>query len=217
MNGLLKPPVNIILLLCLFALTVLIARSNEAKIAAGRGQFKVSETRGGAVVLAWSSPVEFPMAGRLEAAFQEHKTGGREIIIDLNSPGGSLGEGRAVVAEIEKIKQSHKVTTRVGRHGRCASMCVPIFLRGDERLAARSSRFMFHEPASFDSVTDERVETPAFEHNYVRDKFVEEFFVASPMNHKWLDGLLAQWEGRDIWKTGAELVKEDAGIITNLE
>jgi len=36
------------------------------------------------------------------------------------------------------------------------------------------------------------------------------------MNPAWLQKIEAEWNGKDIWKTGKELMDEESGIITTL-
>lgn len=171
---------------------------------------------GGAVVFAWRDPVEAPMAHRFRAAFEAWKDRTDRIIIDLRSPGGALIEGRAVMEEIERMKATHRVVTRVGPAATCASMCVPIYLAGEERIAAATSRFMFHEPSSVDFITDQKVRKPAFERRRDAERFFTRYFERSPMNPQWREKLREDWKGRDVWKTGEELVTEGSGVVTRL-
>ena len=69
-------------------------------------------------------------------AFEKARNEVRSVIMDLSSPGGSLYEGREVIRVIDRMKRTHKVATHVGRKQICLSMCVPIFLQGQERVAA---------------------------------------------------------------------------------
>lgn len=177
----------------------------------------VTEEGGGAVRFSWRSPVEAPMARRFEDAFQEWRHEADHIIIDLNSPGGSLAEGRDVVELVERMKRTHLVETRVGPGRSCLSMCVPIYLKGDVRTAAPTSRWMFHEPTAMDAVTGEVVQIPEYERRRTSERFVRDYFVNSDMDPTWLDGLLQEWRGRDVWRTGRELMDEGSGIIQRLE
>ncbi|MEO0880085.1 MAG: ATP-dependent Clp protease proteolytic subunit, partial [Pseudomonadota bacterium] len=135
------------------------------------------------------------------------------VIIDLHSPGGSVSEGRAVIEAIERIRRTHTVETRVGPISFCASMCVPIYLQGSVRRAAPSARFMFHEPSSRDAITGERVDTPEFEQRWASRQFVARYFEDSEMDPAWREKLVTEWRGRDIWKTGRELVDERANVV----
>ena len=217
MNQAQRLRLNQIALIVMCVILVFLAWQSEQRIFHLGARLVVTEEAGGTVRFSWRSPVAAPMARRFEDAFAQWRGRAERIIIDLNSPGGSLAEGRAVISVIEEMKRSHLVETRVGPGRSCLSMCVPIFLKGDVRTAAPSSRWMFHEPAAMDAVTGEEVEIPEFEKRYASDRFVREYFVASDMDPVWLDGLLEEWRGRDVWRTGRELMDEGSGIIQRLE
>ncbi|MDZ7628736.1 MAG: ATP-dependent Clp protease proteolytic subunit [Parvularculaceae bacterium] len=190
-------------------------RSGRAIYATGPAM-EVLEERG-AVVFVWDKPVEAPMAFRFREAFDAARGTTDRIIIDLHSPGGALIEGRSVIEEIERMKRTHRVDTRVNAGATCASMCVPIFLAGQNRVAAADARFMFHEPTSVDFFTEEESKKPAFEQRRDAERFFDRYFTASPMDAAWREELRLAWIGRDIWKSGAELVAEGSGVVTAVE
>ena len=97
------------------------------------------------IVLGWSGPVQEPMSERVAAALDRYKTDRRRLVLILNSPGGSIEHGRRVVAAIHS--RDRAIDTFVQKAGVCASMCVPIFLAGAERVADPEALFMFHEPS----------------------------------------------------------------------
>lgn len=208
---------NQIALLVMCVILVFLAWQSEQRIFQYGARLVVTEEAPGTVRFSWRSPVEAPMAQRFEDAFEEWRFEADRIIIDLNSPGGSLAEGRAVVNVIDRMKRNHTVETRVGPGRSCLSMCVPIFLQGDIRTAAPSSRWMFHEPTAMDAVTGEVVNIPEFEQRYTSNKFVRDYFVNSDMDPVWLEGLLQEWRRQDVWRTGRELMDEGSGIIQRLE
>lgn len=171
----------------------------------------------GAAVFSWSEPVAAPMAYRFREAYGAWRDRADRIVIELDSPGGALTEGRAVIEEIGRMKATHRVDTRV-RAGRvCASMCVPIFLAGEERLAGAGARFMFHEPTSVDYFTEEESKKPAFERRLDAERFFERYFERSPMTPEWRERLREDWKGRDVWKSAEDLVAEGSGVVTRLE
>lgn len=172
---------------------------------------------GDAVVLEWHSSVRLPMEQRFKEAFREWAGRTGHFIIDLHSNGGALREGNRVIEEINAMKRTHRITTRVqGRHG-CLSMCVPIFLQGDERIASARSRWMFHEPRAFDYFDGTEASQPEFERQYYSNRFFDKYFTNSPMAPDWRENLRIEWVGKDVWKTGQELVDERSNIITGLE
>lgn len=172
---------------------------------------------GGAVVLRWTHEIEAPMAARVAAAFEEWKDRTDRFIIDLHSPGGSIIEGRLVIDEIARMKETHRVESRVRAHARCLSMCVPIYMQGDRRTAGASAIFMFHEPTTRDVFTEERIERPGFEQRHESERFFERYFAASEMDPEWRERLRAAWNGRDLWFTGKELVDQRSGVVEELE
>lgn len=170
----------------------------------------------GALVLSWRGDVRAPMAARFAEAFSDRRNEANRIVIELNSPGGSIAEGRAVIELIEHMKKTHDVDTRVLAREFCFSMCVPIFLQGERRIASRSSLFMFHEPMAYDAITEKRVQQPEFERQFTTERYYQRYFESSEMNREWGEKLRASWEGKDIWKTGEQLVEEGANIVTEL-
>lgn len=209
---------NRLLLLVLFAIAGLMAWNFQQKLYANKGRLVVSQSDvvPGAVEFLWSSEVDLPMARRFYEAFDEWKDKTRHFVIRLNSPGGSLDEGRDVIKVIERMKKTHRVDTYVGPLENCLSMCVPIYLHGQRRLAHPKSQWMFHEPRSVDFFTDKEVKEPEFERQRMVKKYVQKYFVNSPINKKWLNQLLKQWQGKDIWLTGQQLVDTNSNVITEL-
>lgn len=203
------------LTLALFAALAFFALRSGNKIYETGPDLVVTE-EDGAVVFSWHEAVEAPMAHRFREAFEASREKFGHIVIELHSPGGSLAEGRSVIDEIERMKATHRVDTRVAAGGLCASMCVPIFLAGENRIAAADSRFMFHEPTSVDFVTEETVKKPAFEQRMDAERFFERYFTRSPMDAAWRENLREAWKGRDVWKTGAALVAEGSGVVTRI-
>ena len=205
--------------LIMFALTALLMTRNEAIVFRDEGRLRVERDPSdpNTAVFYWRSEVEVPMARRFAEAFEEWEYKADRIIIDLHSPGGSLREGEAVIQIIEDMKNTHIVDTRVRPRRACISMCVPIFLRGEERTAAANSRFMFHEPTAYDYFTGEEVTEPERERRYTSEKFFDRYFVHSEMDPEWREDLRAEWRGKDVWKTGEALMREGSNIVTVLQ
>ncbi|MFZ5619141.1 MAG: ATP-dependent Clp protease proteolytic subunit [Pseudomonadota bacterium] len=202
--------------LALFATLGLFAWKSGRKVYETGPQLAISEERG-AVVLSWSDDIEAPMSERFARAFEERKGRTDRFLIDLNSPGGSIAEGRLVIAEIERMKRTHRVDAYVGDGAVCLSMCVPIYLQGERRTAAPSARFMFHEPSSYDLVTDEKVGKPGFEQRMTSERFFARYFASSEMNAEWREKLRQNWKGRDLWFTAEELAAQGANVVEELE
>ena len=115
------------------------------------------------------------------------------------------------------MKATHEIDSYVGAGADCLSMCVPIYLAGEHRTAAKNARFMFHEPSSYDLVTDEKVTEPGFEKKMTADKFFERYFGKSQMSPEWREKLRADWKGRDLWFTAGELVEQKSGVVEEIE
>ncbi len=202
--------------LFLFAVIIILSMRAEERIFQNNGKLEVRR-EGDAVVLFWKSGVDVPMARRFEEAFENWRYETDRFIIDLHSPGGVLQEGEQVIRIINRMQRSHQVDTRVRARRSCLSMCVAIFLQGEERIAAPNSRWMFHEPTARDFYTGEEINEPGFEKRIATDRFVDRYFVNSPMDPVWRDALTKEWRGKDIWKAGQALVDEGSGVVTRLE
>jgi ATP-dependent protease ClpP protease subunit len=179
------------------------------------------------IVLGWSGPVQEPMSERVAAALVRYKTDQRRIVLILNSPGGSIEHGRRVVAAIRA--QGRAIDTLVQQAGVCASMCVPIFLAGDRRMADPDAWFMFHQ-ASLNRSASENVKrkeytasekafhsqaVKAIETRVTDDLFHSDMGIRG-VNTAWLARMRAKIPGRDVWMSGQQLVDEGSGIVDRL-
>lgn len=201
--------------LAIFAAVVWLAVSGDRHAFDGAADVAV-RGEGDALVFAWRSEVAAPMSRRLAEAFAERGFETGRIILEFNSPGGDLAEGREVIRLVERMKETHLVDTRVLSGDHCLSMCVPIFLKGERRIAGRYAHFMFHEPTAYDSVTHEEVRRPEFERRMDSDRYFRRYFETTEMDPDWGARLKAEWSGRDVWKSGRQLVAEGSNIVTEL-
>jgi ATP-dependent protease ClpP protease subunit len=85
--------------------------------------------------------------GYLRAALDTYATPSHRVVLFLDSVGGQVEESDRVIHVLDEIKQTHHLITTVFNDKVCASMCIPIFLRNDDRLAARTSLWLFHQAA----------------------------------------------------------------------
>jgi len=205
-------------ILMLAAAAFIMAR-NEELIFRDKGELTVTRDASDpdTLVFVWRDQIEAPMARRFEEAWREWNGVGNRVIIDLHSPGGVIAEGADVIRVIERMKRTHIVDTRIRARRACYSMCVPIYLQGEERYAAANARFMFHEPSAYDFYTGERVKQPKFERDMVTRKYFDLFFVNSPIDPVWRDRLKQEWKGRDLFYSARQLVDQDSNIVTVLE
>lgn len=206
---------NRLVLVSLVVVAVLMGWRLYEQKHADTGQLAIRQN-GDVVILAWTGEVELPMHTLLVRAFEEWRTKSEHFLLQLNSAGGSVREGGDVVELLQRIKRTHTLDTYVASREICMSMCVPIFLQGNKRIAAPDARFMFHEPKRF---YDDGSEAKgfSFEREALTRRFFTRYFTNSPMNANWRVQLEKDWLGKDIYKSGKQLVEENAGIVTDLE
>ena len=181
---------------------------------ADTGQLAVRQN-GDIVILTWTGEVELPMHTLLLRAFEEWRNKSKRFVLQLNSPGGSVREGGDVVELLQRIKRTHTLDTYVASNEICMSMCVPIFLQGNKRVAAPDARFMFHEPKRF---YDDGSEAKgfSFEREVLTRRLFTRYFTNSPMYANWRVQLEKDWIGKDIFKSGKQLLEERSKIVTDL-
>lgn len=179
------------------------------------------------VVLKWNGPVEPPMLERFQEVFRQRGDDQRRIVISLSSPGGLIEHGYQVIAEIRRFSRTHTVDTLVEAGRTCASMCVPIFLTGADRIAHPDAQFMFHEvsirlrPEAEQKLRQLQREAPMFDVQGLRksmivkatDEFYEDYFAPRGVNSRWLSQMREQVRGRDVWRTGDQLMKQGSGVV----
>lgn len=206
--------VNRAVLIGLVSVAVLLGWRLYEQKHADTGQLEIRQN-GSIVVLTWTGQVELPMHTLLKRAFDDWRNKSQHFLLRLNSPGGSLREGGDVVELLQLIKLTHKLDTYVASRNICMSMCVPIFLQGTKRIAAPDARFMFHEPKRF---YDDGSEAKgfSFEREALSRRFFSRYFVNSPIDVDWRIQLEKDWIGKDIYKSGKQLVDERSNIVTDL-
>lgn len=210
-----KLKANQIALIVLIAVAVFLYWQKYEDVYKDTGRLQISQ-QGDAVILSWNSPIELPMERRFQEAYAQWADQTSKFIIDLNSGGGALREGRLVIEVIKQMKRTHLVETTVGEGANCLSMCVPIYLQGEQRSASRNSRWMFHQPSAYDYITDEKVEENDADRTAASDRFFEKYFVNSEMDPQWRDNLQKEWVGKDVWRTGKQLYDERSNVILQL-
>jgi ATP-dependent protease ClpP protease subunit len=144
-------------------------------------------------------------------------------VIALNSPGGSIAYGRTVAAAIHNGSQEHLINTLLEQGGVCASMCVPVYLAGAERLAHPGARFMFHmasvNPADRATAQGDEVAVSQYRkviETLATDDLHENDIGTHRVNAAWLAQMRTRIDRRDVWVTGQQLVDEGSGIVDKL-
>ncbi|MFA5958732.1 ATP-dependent Clp protease proteolytic subunit [Hyphomicrobium sp.] len=168
--------------------------------------------------LRWRGKIDAPMASRIAEAFARHKDEAHKIILTLSSPGGSLDQGAEVVRLLDRIGQTHMLVTSVDAGGICASMCVPVYLRGQRRIAAANAEFMFHEVNFRDFFSKEKdPSVPDSAIGAETDRFFDTYFETAGVPQSWIGKVRADVAGgHEVWKTGRELLDEKSGIVQQL-
>lgn len=167
------------------------------------------------IYLKWRGKIAAPMANRISEALAAHEGDGSKIILSLSSPGGSVDEGAKVIRLLRAIREKHALVTSVDAGAMCASMCVPVYLQGQQRIAAADADFMFHKVVFRDFFSNERDSSvPAASIDAETDHFFEAYFVAAGVSPTWTQKLRSEIAGgNEVWKTGRELVDEKSGIV----
>jgi ATP-dependent protease ClpP protease subunit len=167
------------------------------------------------------------MSERVAAALDRYKADRRRLVLILNSPGGSVEHGRKVVAAIRA--RDGAIDTFVQKAGVCASMCVPIFLAGRQRIADPEAYFMFHQ-VSLGGIAREDMKRKELSESekvlvsqtiktieaHVTDDFFRGDIGIRGVNLGWLARMREKISGRDVWMSGQQLVDEGSGIVDRL-
>lgn len=145
----------------------------------------------------------------LSNQFEQHRRNTYKIVLALDSPGGNIEAGERVINLLNRIKLTHRLATMVQPGEKCASMCVPIFLQGQQRIAARTSAWMFHEaasPAGNGRVSINREETL---------RIFRRYFIPAGVSPDWLKDVANSIAQSNVWQTGQDLIESKSGIITH--
>lgn len=93
-------------------------------------------------------PIEPAMAA--EVARRIAGSTASTIVVDLASDGGQVQAGLGIITAMEAVRGRVRLVTRVRDH--CHSMCVALFLAGDDRIAEPGARFLLHGVTDLDGV-----------------------------------------------------------------
>jgi len=158
------------------------------------------------LVIEWSGPIVPGMAEYLRSAIDRYGALSRRVVLFLDSAGGKVDEGDRVIHLLDEIKQTHRLITVVPDGKLCASMCVPIFLKGDDRLAGRASLWIFHEVTRRGANRKERTD--------VTLRLLDKYYAPAGVSAHWIKAILPVIERAELWQSGGDLVVAKAGIIT---
>lgn len=180
------------------------AQATELQVLTHKEDSSIGEKR---IVLKWHGDIKAPMAAKFREAYETRATGIDEVIVDLASEGGDVLEGEAVIKVLERVRAEKKLTTWVDRGEKCSSMCVPIFLQGEVRVAALVSSWMFHGARRWWTNVPDIAKT---------DELLDKHFRTRGVSEEFLQTLLpAMRAPGEYWLTGDDLMSMKSGIITN--
>jgi hypothetical protein len=189
------------------ALTLPVAAANAASDEEKASASLDFNENDGSLNIEWSGPIVPGMADYLRTALDTYGPSSHRVVLFLNSAGGQVEEGDHVIHVLTAIRQMHRLVTVVLEGDLCASMCIPIFLQGDDRLAARTSNWIFHQAAKQGANRKERKEKTL--HLFGR------YYVPAGVSTHWLEkSIMPVIKGANLWQTGGDLISEKTGIIT---
>jgi hypothetical protein len=191
------------------ALTLLLASANaapsEEQAAAGASvEFNKED---GTLYIDWLGPIVAGMANDLRSAFDKYGAISQRVVLFLDSLGGQVEEGDRVIEVLNEIKLQHQLITVVPHGKLCASMCIPIFLQGEDRLAARASLWIFHEAAQRQANGGQRTDMAE------TWRLFRKYYAPAGVSMHWLKSIAPMIKEADLWQTGGDLISAKSGII----
>lgn len=185
---------------------------------AGVGTLQVQAEPGETSIrLKWRGKIAAPMAQRIAEVAETYRDDPRPFVLTLSSPGGSLDHGAEVIRLLDKIKEKHKLETVVEDGRRCASMCVPVYLQGQPRVAGADAQFMFHEVSFREYLAKENSDVPEAARARATDELFDRYFASAGVSPEWIRTTRTQMSGgNDVWKTARELMAERSGIVQEI-
>jgi hypothetical protein len=192
----------------ILALTLPLAAANatsDDEQAAASSSLEFNE-KDGSLNMEWSGPILPGMADYLRAALDRYGTASHRVVLFLDSAGGQVDEGDRVIHVLNEIKPTHRLVTAVLNGKLCASMCIPIFLQGDDRLAARTSSWIFHEAAKRGANGKERLEETL--------RLLRTYYVPAGVSTHWINSVVPIIKRADLWQSGGDLIEAKTGIVT---
>jgi ATP-dependent protease ClpP protease subunit len=163
----------------------------------------------GTLFISWSGPVVVGMSAYLHSVLEKHASEYRRIVLHLDSVGGDVEEGERAIAVLQEVKATHWLVTLVMHGDICASMCVPIYLQGSDRVAAPASLWLIHEVAILADDGKERMDRGETLRLFTR------YYLPAGVSAQWLQSIFSVINGTNLWLTGQDLITLKTGIITH--
>jgi hypothetical protein len=203
-NGAYLAAVAAIAVLTLLLAPANAARSEEQPAAGASVEFNKED---GTLYIDWLGPIVAGMADDLRAALDKYGTISQRVVLFLDSLGGQVEEGDRVIEVLNEIKLQHQLITVVPHVKMCASMCIPIFLQGEDRLAARASLWIFHEAAQREANGGLRTDIAE------TWRLFRKYYAPAGVSMHWLKSIAPMIKEADLWQTGGDLIRAKSGII----
>ncbi len=161
--------------------------------------------------LHWTGTVRYEMHRRIQEKFDPVKSHVKAVVLRLSSCGGSAEAMKRAIDVLRRIKQTHNLLTVVWRGGTCASACIPIFLQGSRRTAARTSIWLFHEASRHGPDLKDRSTIADVTDAAETEEMVKTFETAG-VSKRWLKYLRSKIRSAEWWQTGSDLWESKSGI-----
>jgi ATP-dependent Clp protease protease subunit len=155
--------------------------------------------------------------GLRQMADEISASGAKTIMVQINSPGGSVTEGNAIASFIKGFPA--KIDTN--GVGLVASIATSILLAGDTSSMSEGSWFMIHNPWSVTSGESNDLRQTADLLDKMRDQLAEMYVLQIMANDKLVNGNVIEtreqvnkWMDEETWFTAQEAM--DAGFINKV-
>jgi hypothetical protein len=86
-------------------------------------------------------------------------------------------------------------------------MCIPIFLQGDDRLAARASLWIFHEAVQRQANGQQRTDMAE------TWRLFRKYYLPAGVSMNWLKSIVPLIKEANLWQTGGDLISAKTGLI----
>lgn len=165
----------------------------------------------GMIAIEIEGMIDRAVASRLDAIWRETKDDQSisRIVVNLDSAGGWVDQTEPVLATLAEMRDGpRELVTLVENGNTCGSLCVILFVQGEQRIAYPASAWMFHGCRIANSVIPDPARTETM-FGYLRERgidsaFIDDFFAQG----------LHQTPG-ELWLSGTELA-ERSDIILKL-
>ena len=161
----------------------------------------------GTLYIDLSGPIVASTADDVRAAQGKYGTALNRVVLFLDSAGGRVDDGDRLIEVLNEIKLRHQLITVVPHGKLCASMCIPIFLQGEDRLAAPASIWLFHEAAQRQANGILRTDTAE------TWRLFRKYYAPAGVSTRWLKSIAPMIKEADLWQTGGDLISAKSGII----